>query len=164
MTNYFSSKIFKLTLLVVVILELLSFVAYKFTLSHTYLFILAVLFTIILFAKKLEYGFYFLLLELFIGSKGYLLALTLPSGDRISLRLAIFVIAIISYLITLIKGKGKEFFTENKWLGAYLALVFFVAIGIANGWLLSASKSFWFFDLNSWLFFLSAPIFFTCLK
>lgn len=164
MINYFSNKIFKLTLLVVVILELLSFVAYKFPFSHTYLFALAVLFTIILFAKKLEYGFYFLLLELFIGSKGYLLALTLPSGDKISLRLAIFVIAIIFYLITLIKGKGKEFFTENKWLGAYLALAFFVAIGIANGWLLSASKSFWFFDLNSWLFFLSAPIFFTCLK
>ena len=173
MTNYFQPKvdppladirIIKLTLLAVVVLELLSFVAYRFPLSHTYLFVLAVLFTIALFAKKLEYGFYFLLLELFIGSKGYLLALTLPSGDRISLRFAIFVIAIIFYLITLIKGKGKEFFTENKWLGPYLALAFFVAIGITNGWLLSSSKSFWFFDLNSWLFFLAAPIFFTCLK
>jgi len=164
MTNYFQPKFFKLALIATVVLELLSFVAYKFPLLQNYLFGAIVLAVIILFAKKLEYGFYFMLLELFIGSKGYLLAGILPDGNRISLRLAIFVIAILFYLITLIKGKGKEFFTDNKWLGAYLMLAFFMIIGIANGWLLSVSKSFWFFDLNGWLFFLAAPIFSICLK
>ena len=131
----------------------------------------------ILSCKKISYGFYLLLIELLIGSKGYLFFLNL--GDfKISLRIILFVAVLTAWLFQMIKNKSsifsqdinplekvldKNYLTIDKKITvSFLLLCLLVLIGGLSGFLHNQFHD-WFFDLNGWLYLLLWPVFFQAL-
>src|SRR3989338_5675474 len=155
-------KNFKLAFLVLVIFDLLSFWAHQFSFLNWLLFGLICLITLFLAVSKLEYAFYVLLLELFVGSKGYLLFGEIGDG-RISLRVGIFIAIFLGWLIQLLMGKGREFFARKEWLLPHLVLAVFFVLGLVSG-VLNNSLGELFFDANGWLYFLLVPVFFSVIR
>ena len=157
-----AGKNFKLAFLVLVIFDLLSFWAHQFSFLNWLLFGLICLITLFLAVSKLEYAFYVLLLELFVGSKGYLLFGEIGDG-RISLRVGIFIAIFLGWLIQLLMGKGREFFARKEWLLPHLVLAVFFVLGLVSG-VLNNSLGELFFDANGWLYFLLVPVFFSVIR
>lgn len=155
-------KNFKLTFLVLVIFDLLSFWAHQLAFLNWLLFSLICLITLFLAVYKLEYAFYIILLELFVGSKGYLLFGEVGDG-RISLRIGIFIAILLGWLIQFLMGKGREFFSRTKWLIPYLILAVFLGLSVISGILRNPSGAL-FFDANGWLYFLLVPVFFSAAR
>src|SRR6056297_3504207 len=103
---------------------LLSFLAYFNTVFHNMVLFNNFLFFIILFfitfftIKDFKYGLYIALLELLLGSQGYLFDFKFspdPDAFRISLRLGIFIILFVLFVVRLFKDRKIKFFKkENK--------------------------------------------------
>jgi len=161
MLNNLFTKNFKLTFILILVAEVLSFIAHQTELINQVLFILIGLGVLALSFYRLEYAFYILLTELFIGSKGYLFFINL-ADERISIRIAIFTAIFLGWFIQAAFKKHRQFFTSRH-LPYYLAFSIFLIIGTTSGFLNSDFKNV-FFDLNGWLYFLLAPIFYSVLK
>lgn len=144
-------------LLFIVLAELMSLFGFLLPQFGTLAFwVIAILFLIIS-LSKLEWGLYILLVELFIGSKGYLFSFE-SNGIAISIRLAIFIIFLSVWLSKLINQANRQNLItkirENKALvTSYLSLITIAAIGIVNGLLRAHSWNNIFFDFNGWLYF-----------
>ena len=107
--------------------------------------------------RHLELAILIVLAELFVGSKGYLFYVNI-FDQKISVRLALFVVIFLIWLIWLLRGRAAEFF-RSDWLKPYLVLFLFLIIAGLNGFLnFSFAEVFW--DLNGWLYFLLAPVLF----
>ena len=154
------AKNFIIAFILVAFLEAASFLAHQFTWLNIILFGLICAVTAVLSIRRLEYGLYILLAELFIGSKGQLFFLEIDD-NRFSIRMGLFTVIFLIWLFNLGRGKSLEFF-KSKWLGYYLALFIFIALGIING-LLNSQFSNLFFDANGWLYFLILPVFFAAI-
>src|SRR3989344_2277138 len=155
------NKTFVLILFSVILLEIGSFLAHQFLWLNVILFALICSLAAVLSLWRLEYGLYFLLAELFVGSKGYLFFLDFE-GFRISVRMGLFAVVFIVWLLNLFKNRDREFF-KSPWPGYYLALFVFLTLGAING-LLNSQPVAWWLDLNGWLYFLIAPAFFAAVK
>jgi len=142
-------KYFKITLISILFIELLSFLGYLFLPVNYVLFFLIILATLILSLVKLEYGIYIILTELFIGSKGYLFFFEYE-GITISLRIALFLIVMAVWLLNFIKNKKTAFF-QSKFRWYYLALFLAILWGVINGFFRNEFNNM-FFDFNAWMY------------
>lgn len=135
-----------------IIFDLLSFVASLNQSWNNIFFCLIIIVFAVLAWHKLSWGLNLILTELIIGSKGYLLALNIGQIN-ISLRIGIF---ITIFFIWLIKYRDFSFFKKaNKFLYPYLGLILLMIIGASRGW----TNSFFFSDINAWLFLAILPIY-----
>lgn len=163
MTSFnFFGKLFRFTFLLIIFLELVSYTAYFYPFLNTVVFFLILLFVLILSFQKLEYGVYFILAELFIGSKGYLFSFNLEEIS-ISLRLGIFLIVLGVWFLKALKNKKFEFIKSplTRW---YILLFLFLVGGVINGFWKGNSLNNLFFDFNGWLFFGLVFVFFSALN
>ncbi len=164
-------KIFRLSILFIVFLELLSFASFLVPEFGTIVFwsVLVVFFFLTL--KRVDYGLLVLFAELFIGSKGYLFEFSF-GGISVSIRLAFFLIIMFVWLgkmILLSKNKRKEMLALTSFKKTYLPylgfLFIFIAWGVLGGVLNGNMLSNIFFDVNGWLYFaLVFPLYFTTRK
>lgn len=108
-------------------------------------------------------AFFIMLLELFIGSKGYLFYLDW-GGIHLPVRMALFLIIIGVWAANLIlKRTGGEFF-KSKWFWPYLILGLAVMWGVARGIISGNQFSEIFFDANAYFYLALVPIFYHILK
>ncbi|OGF21567.1 hypothetical protein A2316_03200 [Candidatus Falkowbacteria bacterium RIFOXYB2_FULL_38_15] len=111
---------------------------------------LTVLFlTLVLSLKKLEYGIYILLAELFVGSKGYLFYFDF-GGTSVSLRIGLFLIIFSVWLYNRLKNKDLSLKLDKKWWILFAFIVWGFIWGVLRG------NSFHnvFFDANGWVYFM----------
>ncbi len=153
----FFGTTYKKTILFIILAELLSFFVFWFRTVYDlstvlYLIIIGLIFAISLIDLRL--GVLSALVELFIGSQGHLFDLTI-NNQVISIRMGIFVVVMLAWLIQLIRTKNYKFtFTLIKnhkeliWLGLVCLWAVIFAIIRKNNF------SDIFLDFNAWLYFL----------
>ncbi|MCX6785586.1 MAG: O-antigen ligase family protein [Candidatus Komeilibacteria bacterium] len=161
MFNNLFGKTFRITFLSIFIAEVISFLVQGVVQLNNLFFLLIAGAVLILSLFKLEYGLYALWAELLISSKGYLFYFTL-AGQRISLRIGLFVVILSVWLWRFVFKKDRKFFIGNQWLNGYLFLAAVIILGLTAG-LLNNRLSNVFLDANAWLFFLMAPVWFSAL-
>ncbi len=154
-------KTIKITFLFLILAEALSFLAWKISVLNLICLALILLITLILSLKKLEYGLYILLAELFVGSFGYLF-----SYQGISLREGLFVVVMgvwfFYFILSVAKNLSKtrkislretlcRFAPQGK-----IYYIFAVVILWGFVWGIIRGNSFGnvFFDFNNWLYWL----------
>ncbi|MFH0779535.1 MAG: O-antigen ligase family protein [Parcubacteria group bacterium] len=160
-TSFFG-KYFRASLLVILLVELLSFLVYWLRLIvdlNSAIFLIITAFVFILSLIKLEYGLYAAILELFIGSQGHLFNLTI-NNYSIGIRIGIFCAVMLAWTIKFIFEKNihdryhehlKSFFVKQKSLFILGAVAVW---GIIFALIRHNSLSNIFFDFNAWLYFL----------
>ena len=152
----FNKTLLKNTILFLVLAELLSLTSFVYPTLNTVAFFVILLITLILSLKKLEWGLYIVLAELFIGSFGRLFAIEFD-GTQISLRIGLFLIVLAVWLgRTLTQGRLKQIvqaFYATKLGKWYIALGMVLLWGVVWG-LVRNSLANVFFDFNNWLYFL----------
>jgi hypothetical protein len=160
MNNLFDFRtILKYTLIFLGIF-LVSYLGYLFPFLNNVIF-LAIIFTaLILSLKKLEYGVFIVLIELFIGVKGYLFSFNV-GGFVLSLRIALFVLIFLVWLLQ--KNDGKFKLANTKFFPAYAILTVFIAIGIITALINGNVLKNIFFDINGYLYFALAFVIFDVL-
>jgi len=120
--------------------------------------VLIALLALILTLYRLEYGVLLLLVELFIGSKGYLFYFE-SGGLQISIRIILWLIVMSVWAVFFVSRwlRTKKFpwpqVHKFPFLKAFGILGFFVLLGLLNGYLRGHDFSNLFFDFNGWLFF-----------
>ncbi|MDD5527740.1 MAG: O-antigen ligase family protein [Patescibacteria group bacterium] len=154
---------FFLIILAIALVELMSFAGHFFLDIDHWVFILVALLTLVLSLRNIKYGVWIILLELFIGSQGYLLHLDI-GAVKISLRIALWLIVLSIWFKNFLfsfsaKSKIRSIFSNSKIFSIanfsyFLILFFFVALGGAVGYLHGNDWQNLFFDANGWLFFL----------
>ncbi|MBI4779133.1 O-antigen ligase family protein, partial [Candidatus Falkowbacteria bacterium] len=168
MDNLIGGKIFRNTLLFIILAEILSFLGYYNQTVNFGAFFIIIILVLILSLYRLEYGLYVLLAELLAGSFGYLFYFE-ANGFKISIRVALWLIIMSVWLaktiIRLAKTKRLELdFFRSPYLFYFLALFIFIALGAINGLLKNNSLSNIFFDFNNWLYFSLIFLFFSVLR
>ncbi|MDP2586548.1 MAG: O-antigen ligase family protein [Candidatus Komeilibacteria bacterium] len=161
MLDKYLLKIFLIFLPLLILADLISYLASNWTALANIIYLLIILAVLILSIKDLRWGFYVVLAELMIGSQGHLFDLTL-AGQQISLRKGLFITVLLVWLIGLLFKKGREFF-QSKFLPYYLPLFIFIILAAIGGLLNNSSVS-WFHDFNGWLFWLLAPAAFAAIN
>jgi len=162
--NLFNRQ-FRITLLLLVLIEELSFLGYLLPAANGLIFWLLGAAALALAVWRLEWAVWLVLIELIIGSKGYLFFAEL-FGARISIRIALWSIVMFVWLaktlIALIREKNtgaeiKSFFLNLKTgeRRSFALLALFVFWGFINGLLITHNGlAGAFLDFNGWLFFL----------
>ncbi|MCF7795007.1 hypothetical protein K9M50_01440, partial [Patescibacteria group bacterium] len=147
------------------LIESLSFLSYFFPVIREISFFALVLAVLILAIRDLKYALYLIIIELIIGSHGYIFFSDIFNFDlsiRIAMWIVVMVVWFVKYLIWLknyLKTPIKERKVENisyffAYFPIYLLLGFFILIASIKGAALSNDLSVWFSDFNSWLYFL----------
>jgi hypothetical protein len=152
MFSVLQKKYFKLSLIILFFIEILSFLAWNFNLINTITFTLILIITLVLSLKKIEYGLYIVLTELFVSSQGYLFSLDL-GGFNLSLRIGLFLVLMSVSLLNFFKSKNKIDFFQFKFNKT--AFIFSLVLLWGFIWGIIRGNSFGnvFFDFNNWLFF-----------
>jgi len=153
-----SNKIFRITIYSILLAEFISFAGYSFPIINKVGFFIAAVICLVLSLYKLEYGIYFIISELIIGSKGYLFYFD-AGGFSVSIRIAFWIIVMSIWsgkvLSDLFKGKGANIkFIKSANFKYFLPLFVFIIWGLINGSARNNSFNDLFFDFNGWLFFL----------
>lgn len=165
-TSFFG-KYFKTTLLTILLIELLSFLAYwigYFLNLNSAIFIIITVFIFILSLIKLEYGLYAAILELFVGSQGHLFELTV-GNNVIGIRIGIFCAVMLAWAIKIVVnlfssnlkfhgsyyGTVKSFFKQHKSLAILGAIIVW---GVIFGLIRRNGLGNIYSDVNGWLYFL----------
>jgi hypothetical protein len=155
------NPIFYLILAGLILFELSSYFGFVFFNIDHWLFIFVVILTLILSVINIKYGVWIVLLELFIGSKGYLLHLDVDSV-KISLRLGLWLVVLAAwtgyFLFSLRKKENRSIFLSGRILKTanfpyFILLFFFILWGVVGGFMNNNSFENIFFDANGWLFF-----------
>ncbi|MFA6514214.1 MAG: O-antigen ligase family protein [Patescibacteria group bacterium] len=143
-------------------LEIISIFGFSFSFVNQSAFFILVLITLVLSIYKLEYGLLLVLAELMIGSKGYLFYLPLGEGSLLSLRLVIWsilmIVFLIKFLISLKKlGYESPYFKKIKdfvFWKPYLILAILVLTGLVSAIIYKNNLIDIFLDFNAWIYFL----------
>ncbi|MFH0819216.1 MAG: O-antigen ligase family protein [Patescibacteria group bacterium] len=151
MKNLFFSRLFKITFLAIIIIELLSWIVLDNITLNQLFFGIVIIICFLLSLKNLEWGIYIILAELVIGSKGYLLFFNI-NNFSVSLRLGLFLAVFVAYFIWIIRQR-KILFFQNKFKNYYLALFFFLITAVIIGYAKNNELKNIFFDANGYLFF-----------
>jgi len=138
-----------------IILESIAFWVYLFPRWSALVWLAIVLITLLLSFKKLDWGLYIILAELFIGSHGHLLDWQV-GGFNISLRLGLFVAVFIVMLYHWFKNRSQNILANLPRATWFLAI--FIILGIGQG-ILKFGIAGSFFDWNAYLYFLLLPAF-----
>ncbi|MBD3247985.1 hypothetical protein GF382_01685 [Candidatus Falkowbacteria bacterium] len=143
------------------LLELFSFFGYLLPYLNRVFFVLICLIMLLLSLRKVKYGLLIILAELAIGSKGYLFYFAYQGVD-ISIRIALWMIILAVFCLKIPKLFKNKTLTGDTVKGTALPLIMslfiFASWGLLNGYLNSNQSSDIFFDFNSWLFLLLAPV------
>ncbi|MFA6098455.1 MAG: O-antigen ligase family protein [Patescibacteria group bacterium] len=142
---------FKITFLILVILETLSFLGHSINLVNSLIFFLLIIGTLIVGLWRLEYGFWILTAELITGSFGYLFYYDM-SNFRISIRLGLFLAVFVAWAVNAIREK-KIVFKNSNLFWPLTIFVIFIAWGIVSGIIHHNILKNVFFDVNAYLFF-----------
>jgi len=150
---------------VLLLIESLSFLSYFFPSLREISFFVIALAVVFLAIKDLKYALYLIIIELIIGSHGYIFFSEIFNFEisiRIAMWLVVMVVWFIKYLIWLKnylqtavedREKGSVFYFF-AYFPAFLLLGLFILIATIKGVTLSNDLSVWFSDFNSWLYFL----------
>lgn len=157
------TNLLKKSFILITLFFFLSFLAYFDTVFHETVllnntFFFLILAGIIYFtSKNIKYTLYIAVLELILGSQGYLFDLKFspdPDAFRVSLRLGIFVILFFAFIFKIIKDRQIKFFQKNNktlWqLSLLFASILFFAIGRAYLWHYPLGAI--FSDVNNYFF------------
>lgn len=158
----FIGRRFIYSLLVITLLEAVSYTALFYPDLNKIAFVVIVAAVFFLTIWKTEFGIYFVLAELIIGSKGYLFSLEY-SGISISIRLAMFLAIFTAWFLKSIFTKKERFgnFSLIKWYGILLS---FVVLGIMVGYYNGNPLKDIFYDMNGWLYFALLPVFLVSIR
>jgi len=157
-----ASKFFWFALAILSGVELLSLLAFDSPLAETAATVVATAAVLLAATYHLRWGVYAILTELFIGGKGYLLTLPLPSG-RLSIRMILFIVVWGVWLGKFLTSRERHRHLPRKvtllptMLGA--AMLAALLLGLARYPFGDV-----FFDANGWAFFLMAPVVFLTIK
>jgi hypothetical protein len=137
----------------------LSFLGYIFPFLNLILFFTAIAIVLNLTWRRLEYGVLAAFFELLLGHKGYLFSLDVGGHYVFSLRLAIFLIVMVAWLITVIRQR-RFALARTRFLFPLLAFVAVIAAGALVGYLNKYSLTAIFLDFNGYLYLaLALPLF-----
>jgi hypothetical protein len=126
------------------------------------IFAIIVVGTFLLASWRLELGVWIVLAELIVGSKGYLFVW--PLGNfNISIRLAIFGIVILAWLVHRIRQRNWPFW-QAKSFRSYLGLIVYIIIGIILGIMYRNKPADIFYDANGYLYLGLLPVAFDALR
>lgn len=154
--KFFMKKYFRLTLLFLVLAEIFSFCGFLYPSFNKVCFLSILIIALIASLKKLEYGIYILLAELFAGSFGYAFFYDF-NGTAISLRIGLFLIIMSAWLAKMANKKNREegikLIKENKFIKYYFLLHVFLIWGVIAGFLYRNGASNVFFDSNAYIYF-----------
>lgn len=149
--HLFSSIHFGWWVFGIVALDVLSFhVRFLEALQLPTFVILCALFFVIA-LRNLHLGLLIFFAELFVGSKGYLFAIEI-GGFALSIRLALFLIILLSTVVWMVREKRIAFFRWTLWK-PYAVLIATVGFAVLVGVLRGNSLSNIFFDANGYLYF-----------
>src|SRR3990167_6579707 len=135
-------------------IELFSFFGYLHPLAGAVLFWLIIGAVLVVSFWRLEYGLLIELIELFIGSKGYLFSFDI--GETvISIRIALFLVIMAVWLLRKIFSKKVSGFRFQVSSFSFWFLFLFaaLAIGLIQAIILRNNYGNIFFDFNAFLFF-----------
>ncbi|MFH0856755.1 MAG: hypothetical protein V1860_02565, partial [bacterium] len=149
-------KYFRLTLLFLILAEIFSFFGFLYSVFNKICFLAILIITLALCLKKLEYGIYIMMAELFAGSFGYMFFYDL-NGTAVSLRIGLFVIIMSVWMAKTANKKNREEalkrFKENKFIKYYFLLFGFLLLGVIVGFLRGNGAGNVFFDANGYIYF-----------
>lgn len=137
------------------LLELVSFAVFPYPWLSRLAFISVLFLAGALAVRKTEYGAYLLLGELIIGGLGSLLFFPV-AGGRLPLRLGLFVVIFLVWLVKSLKKQGfkKIISSLRDWRLLVLAAFFAIfCLAIIGGFLNGYSVSAVFSDFNGYLYF-----------
>jgi hypothetical protein len=143
-------------------LELVSFLGFFYPAFFQAAFFVLTLGFLFLSLYRPKYALLFVLAELIIGSKGYLLFLPLSESYLLSFRLVIWSLFILifagKFFIQLKNPKGRSEYWYNiktfPLLKPFLFLFSALILGLISAFIYQNSWQNIFFDFNNWLYFL----------
>ncbi|MFH1866798.1 MAG: O-antigen ligase family protein [Patescibacteria group bacterium] len=142
---------FFLMLTIFLMVELLSFASFFSEMMQNVLLVFFTLAFILIALKNYSWALVLLILELILGSKGYLFAFN-QGETLVSLRLAWFITAIAIFVVNILKYHRWKALNHKLVYGWLLALLA-ISWGAVNG-LFNNSFTDWFLDLNGYLYLL----------
>jgi hypothetical protein len=137
------------------VVELLSFIGWFNIIAGNSIFILAILAFLYISIKKPVLAIGIMLIELIIGSQGYLFAYSIgfsPDSTFLSIRIAIFLILFFTSFFRAIKQR-KIHFLSSKILLPYCALIASFLFALINGYLQNNGAGLVFADGNGYFYF-----------
>ncbi len=141
----------------IVVVEILSFLAYFYPTVGHIAAIVGWLIVLILSWKDLRTGLLVLLVDLLIDSKGYLLFLPI-GGFKLSWRIGVWVIIMMVWLV---KSLWQAYRQKTAWLdfgrlktAGLIPLIIMLVFGTVSAIVQHCQPSNIFFDANGWLFWL----------
>jgi len=155
--NFFG-KYFKISLLILFFVELFSFLSFQSDVLSLIIFVNISILVLIVSFYNPKYGLLLALGELIVGSKGNLFLLNIGSNDM-SIRKIIFAYVILGWLFHLVRRR-KSFVLKNFASKGLMALGIFVVWGLVMAFISKNSIGSIYHDINSWIFFLYAVVFF----
>src|SRR3972149_2409575 len=154
MFNFFKQRPIFSLIFILASVELFSFFGYLHPQAGAVLFWLIIAATLGISFWRLEYGLLIALIELFIGSKGYLFSFDI--GETvISIRIALFLVIMAVWLLRKIFSKKVSGFRFQVSSFSFWFLFLFaaLAIGLIQAIILRNNYGNIFFDFNAFLFF-----------
>lgn len=167
------SLTFHFSLLLIVLLEILSFLGQIYPDFSSAGFVIVVALALALAVIRFDLAALMLLAELFIGSQGgYLFSYGSNTGLDVSLRLGLFLavfgvwlartaVSLIAAVMRRQRPEGMEWFSAMRYGGLlwpYLALLAIFAAGLVHGVLAGNDFGNVFFDANGYAFFALFPV------
>ena len=144
-------KVWRLAFISIILVEILSFLADVHSEFNEIVFWVILALALVISLYKLHWGIYIIFAELFIGSFGYLFY-TFVGDFKISIRLGLFLVIFISWLVYVIRKKKVAFFGYP--LYKYFLLFFiFLGMGAIVGIIKGNGLRDIFFDANGYLYF-----------
>lgn len=140
---------------------ILSFLGYLFPAVGQFLFWIIILICFYLIRKNLSYGVLMLLAELFIGAKGYLFSTNILDFI-VSIRLALFIIIFLAWLIEKVKHRDIKFISTKFFLPFSIFTVWLV-VGVITALINGNYIKNIFFDVNGYMYFALAFVVFDTL-
>lgn len=155
-------KTILLFLLTFFAIEIISFYGFLNPIFLKTVFISSALLFLALSIYKPKFALGLILLELIVGSKGYLLYFPLASGQLLSWRLVIWSLFMIVFIFHFIKqvikeGKGAPYWKNLinfDFLKPYLLLALTIILGVISAFAYQNNLIDIFLDFNNWLYFL----------
>ena len=155
--NLVKSKIFRAVLLGIIFIELISFYAWAIPEYGNIAFFIVLALIMFLSLQDIRYGVGIALIELIIGSHGYLLSFQYL-GMSVSVRMGIFVILIAVGILHAIKNKRLNIYGSKLFWPLVLLIVAVIYASLV-GVIMGNSYANIFFDANSFMFLaLAIPI------
>ncbi len=149
-------KLFSIALLVMAVMEILSYAVFLYRPWGNVVFGIIVLIAFVLTIKNLKFGLLILVGELVIGSQGYLFSLD-SGGSRLSLRIALWIIVMAAWagaeLLNLLRHQNifKKYAGCVHWKPlALLGLSLLVAAFV--GYVSGNDSTYFFLEGKRWLF------------